>query len=118
MSSLAFFKNKTIASINMFVMVMMFVLVVIVTVVVIYGEYNNFDEEAKVIQQEFIEKQKETIRFDTQRVLQFIKHMYEKRDKTQDESVIKQQITDVIEELYGREDGTGYIFIYDFNTRM
>lgn len=93
---------------------MMFILVVIVTMVVIYNEYNKFDDEAKIIQQEFINQQKETIRFDTQRVLQFIKHMYDKRDKTQDESVIKQQITDVIEELYGREDGTGYIFIYDF----
>lgn len=115
MKSLAFLKNKTIASIHMFVMVMMFILVVIVTMVVIYNEYNKFDDEAKIIQQKFIKQQKETIRFDTQRVLQFIKYMYDKRDKTQDESVIKQEITDVIEELYGREDGTGYIFIYDFN---
>jgi len=115
MNSLAFFKNKTIASIHMFVMVMMFVLVLIITMVIVYGEYSNFDDEAKVVQEKFIQKQKQTIRFDTQRVLQFIMHMYDTRDKTQDDAQTKKNVIDVIESLYGREDGTGYIFIYDYN---
>ena len=113
--SIRFLKNKTIASIHMFVMVMMFILIVLVTATVFYGEYNDFDEEAKIIQKEFIKKQKETIRFDTQRVLQFITHMHHKRDLSQDDALTKKYITNVIEELYGREDGTGYIFIYDYN---
>ncbi len=95
-------------------MVMMFILVLIITIVFVYGEYGNFDNEAKVVQKKFIEKQKQTIRFDTERVLQFIMYMYDKRDKTQDEEQVKNNIIDVIESLYGREDGTGYIFIYDY----
>ena len=115
MNTLAFFKNKTIASIHIFVMVMMFMLILIITMFMVYGEYSNFDNEAKVTQQKFTQKQKQTIRFDTQRVLQFITHMYDKRDKTQDDAQTKKHIIDVIEALYGREDGMGYIFIYDYN---
>lgn len=115
MNSLSFFKNKTIASIHMFVMIVMFILILIITMVIVYKEYSNFDTEAKIIQKKFIETQKETIRFDTQRVLQFIMYMYKARDKAQDDEQIKKNIINVIESLYGREDGTGYIFIYDHN---
>ena len=99
----------------MFVMVMMFLFVLIITMVMVYGEYNNFDHEAKVIQEKFTQKQKNTIRFDTERVLKFITHMYDKRDEDQDEAQTKKNIIDVIEQMYGREDATGYIFIYDYN---
>jgi len=98
----------------MFIMTMMFLLIVIVVAMVFYGEYNTFDDEAEIIQKKYIEKQKETIVFDTQRVLQFIRYMYGKRNITQDKEVLKSQILNAIEQLYGRQDGTGYIFIYDF----
>ncbi len=110
-----FLKNKTIASINMVVMIMMFILVILFTTIVFYGEYRDFDNEAEIIQKTFIKKQKETIVFDTQRVLKFINYMYEKRDVLKNEEQLKRQIMDAIEQLYGRQDGTGYIFIYDFN---
>lgn len=98
----------------MFIMTMMFVLIVVVVAMVFLGEYNTFDDEAEIIQKKYIKKQKETIVFDTQRVLQFIRYMYSKRDLIQDEEVLKSQILNAIEQLYGRQDGTGYIFIYDF----
>lgn len=108
-------KHKTIASINMFVMVLMFLLVILVTIFVFYGEYNDFDKDAKVIKKEYIKTQKDTIQFDTKRVLKFINYMYDKRDPHVDEEVVKKQIIDSVEQLYGRQDGTGYIFIYDYN---
>ena len=98
----------------MFIMTMMFSLIVLVVSMVIFGEYNSFDSQAAIIQKKHIMKQKETIVFDTKRVLRFISHMYENRDKTLSEDVLKAQILRSIEELYGRQDGTGYIFIYDF----
>ena len=98
----------------MFMMTIMFILILVFTSMVFYGEYNDFDTEAKIIQEKYIIKQKETIAFDTQRVLKFISYMYDKRDKTQDEEALKNQILKSIEQLYGREDGTGYIFIYNF----
>lgn len=113
-NSINFLKKKTIASIHIVVMIMMFILVVIFTTIVFFGEYRDFDNDAKVIQKTFIKKQKETIVFDTQRVLKFITHMYNTRDVSQNEEELKRQIIDAIEQLYGRQDGTGYIFIYDF----
>lgn len=96
-------------------MALIFLLIVLFVAMVFYGEFNDFDEEAAIIQKKHITKQKETIVFDTHRVLKFITHMYEKRDKSQREVVLKKQILHAIEQLYGRQDGTGYIFIYDFN---
>ena len=110
-----FLKNKTIASIHLVGMLMMLIVIIVFSAIVAYKEYQNFEVEAESIQSEFIQKQKDTIVFDTTRVLNFINDAYEYRDKEQDEEVLKKQILHAIEELYGRQDGTGYIFVYDFN---
>ncbi|WP_373028462.1 cache domain-containing protein [Sulfurovum sp.] len=114
-SIINFLKNKTIASIHFIGMVMMLIVIIVFSAIVAYQEYQNFEVEAESIQSEFIQKQKDTIVFDTTRVLNFINDAYEYRDKEQDEEVLKKQILHAIEELYGRQDGTGYIFVYDFN---
>ncbi len=41
--------------------------------------------------------------------------LYDNRSQTEDEAILKKQIIHAVEDLYGRPDGTGYIFIYDFN---
>ncbi len=99
----------------MFIMTMMFVLIVMVVAMVFFGEYNTFESEAKISQKKYIEKQKETIVFDTHRVLKFIKYMYAHREAREDEKLLKSQILNAIEQLYGRPDGTGYIFIYNYD---
>lgn len=113
--SLNIFKHKTIAGIHIVAMLMMFVVIIIFTSIVAYKEYQNFDNEAKSMQSSFIQKQKDTIVFDTTRVLGFINNAYKHRNVQQDEQILKKQILHAIEQLYGRQDGTGYIFIYDFN---
>ena len=114
-SIINFLKNKTIASIHVVGMLMMLMVIIVFAAVVAYNEYQNFEIEAESIHSEFIQKQKDTIVFDTIRVLNFIKDAYASRDKEQDEETVKKQILHAIEELYGRQDGTGYIFVYDFN---
>lgn len=113
--SLNIFKHKTIAGIHIVAMLMMFVVIIIFASIVAYKEYQNFDNEAKSMQSSFIQKQKDSIVFDTTRVLDFISNTYEHRNIQQDEEILKKQILHAIEQLYGRQDGTGYIFIYDFN---
>jgi len=109
-----FLKNKTIASIHVLGMLMMLIVVIVFSASVAYKEYQNFEVEAKSIQLEFIQKQKDTIVFDTTRVLNFISNAYKHRNIEKDEEVLKKQILHAIEQLYGRQDGTGYIFVYDF----
>ena len=113
--SLNMFKHNTIAGIHIIAMVMMFIVIIIYSAIVAYKEYQNFELEAKNIQLEFIQKQKDTIVFDTKRVLDFISKRYEKRNSLKDDSLLKKEILHAIEQLYGRQDGTGYIFVYDFN---
>ncbi len=113
--SINFLKNKTIASIHVVSMLLMLMVIVVFSAMVVYKEYRDFEIEAESLHAEFIQKQKDTIVFDTTRVLNFIKDAYASRDREQDEETVKQQILHAIEELYGRQDGTGYIFVYDFN---
>ncbi len=114
-SIINFLKNKTIASIHVVGMLMMLMVIIVFSAIVAYKEYQNFEIEAQSLHSEFIQKQKDTIVFDTTRVLNFINNAYAYRDKEQDEETVKKQILHAIEELYGRQDGTGYIFVYDFN---
>ena len=113
--SLNIFKRNTIAGIHIIAMLIMFIVIIIFSTIVAYKEYQNFDIEAKNIQLEFIQKQKDTIIFDTRRVLDFISKSYENRPHLKDDQLLKKQILHAIEQLYGRQDATGYIFVYDFN---
>jgi len=107
-------KNKTIASIHIMTMLVMFVFVVLFTSMIFYSEYDKFDRNAATLQKNYIKKQKASIVFDTQRVQKFIKYMYDEYHTTKSENDLKKEILDAIEHLYERQDGTGYIFIYDF----
>lgn len=109
------FKNKTIAGIHIITMMVMFIFVVLFTAIIFYSEYDTFDLNAEQIQKKYIKKQKESIVFDTQRVLEFIISMYEENHTIKSESELKREIINAIEHLYERQDGTGYIFIYDFD---
>ncbi len=109
------FKNKKITTIYIWGMFIILIFVLLFALLLINDEYNDFDKEAISIRKEYTEEQKNTIVFDTNRVLKFISHAYENNKKTLDEAYLKSQILNAIEQLYGRQDGTGYIFIYDFN---
>ncbi len=113
--SLGIFKHKTITGIHIIGMLMMSIVIIVFASIAAYKEYQNFDNEAKSMQSSFIQTQKDTIVFDTTRVLGFIGDTYKDRNVQQDEEILKKQTLYAIEELYGRQDGTGYIFIYDFN---
>ena len=109
------FKNKKITTIYLWGIFVILLFVVLFAVLLINDEYNDFDREAESLRKEYLQEQKNTIVFDTNRVLKFISHAYENNKKTLDEVYLKAQILNAIEQLYGRQDGTGYIFIYDFN---
>ena len=109
-----FLKNKTITYIHVMAMLIMLVFVLLFTTLVIYEEYNDFDRESSFLRQAYIDKQKKRVHFDINRIINFIEYEYTHRDISLDEEQLKLKVIDTIEHLYGREDGTGYIFIYDF----
>jgi len=109
------FQNQKITTIYGWGMFVILLFVLLFSFLVIYEEYNDFDREVVSIRKNYIKKQKEIVSFDTNRVIKYIEYRYKNRDTRDSENVLKQDIINTIEHLYGRKDGTGYIFIYDFN---
>jgi signal transduction histidine kinase len=107
-------RHHSITSIYMWGALVFFALVLALTVLAIYFEYRQFDADAQLLRKRYISEQKKGIVFDTHRVLRFIANEYSTRRLTVEEGVLKRQILNAISQLYGRPDGTGYIFIYDF----
>ncbi len=109
------FKNKRITTIYVWGMFIILLLVMVFAFLVIYEEYNDFDRDIISIRNKYIKNQKETISFDTNRVINYIDYVYHNSREHLPEKALKQEVLNTIEQLYGRQDGTGYIFIYDFN---
>lgn len=108
-------KNKTITYIHVVAMFVMLFFTIIFASILIYGEYKDFDKEALLLRQEYYDEQKSSIQFDVERVLTFVRSKYDARLSTEQQTDLKQELIHAIEHIYGREDGTGYIFIYDYN---
>ena len=108
-------RRHTITSLYMWGALGFFLLVALFTALAIYIESWEFDRESQRLRHRYLEEQKRQIRYDTERVLHFIESEYRKRHGNIDAPLLKAQIINAIEALYGRPDGTGYIFIYDFN---
>jgi len=109
------FKKKTITTIYIWSITAVFFFVLLFMSLVIFEGYSDFEKDAKVLRKQHLVEQEKRIKFDTQRVLKFIRHSYETKPPKLCDSALQQQVLHAIEQLYGREDGTGYIFIYDFN---
>jgi signal transduction histidine kinase len=109
------FAKRSITSIYLIGLSILLAVVLLVTAVALYVEYLNFGKEVAQLRQEYIKEQKEQIHFDTSRVLRFIARTYEQNRGKVEERELQSQILNAVEQLYGRRDGTGYIFIYDFN---
>ena len=109
------FRQRSITSLYMWGASILFFLVALFTALAIYIEYWEFDVETQKLRRQYLEEQKRQIVYDTDRVLAFIQNEYRKRHGTIDDALLKAQIKNAIEALYGRPDGTGYIFIYGFD---
>jgi len=108
------FKNKKITTIYGWGMFIIFLFVLLFAFLVIYEEYNDFDREVVLVRKAFIKEQKGIISFDTNRVVNYIKYVYSKRAYGENDDHLKAEVLNTIEHLYGRKDGTGYIFIYNY----
>lgn len=108
-------RQSSITSLYMWGASILLVLAVLATLLAISIEYWEFDRETQQLRHRYIEEQKKQIRYDTNRVLHFIETEYRKRRGTIPDTVLQAQIKDAIASLYGRPDGTGYIFIYGYD---
>lgn len=110
-----FFKRKTVTTIYIWSILTVFFFVLLFMFLVIFEGYSDFEKDAQILRKQYLVEQEKRIRFDTQRVVQYIAHSSKSKPLMLNEKALQKQVLNAIEHLYGRQDGTGYIFVYDFN---
>jgi signal transduction histidine kinase len=108
------FKNKKITTIYLWGMIIILLFVLLFALLLINDEYNDFNSDIASMHKNYIHDQKKIISFDTNRVINYISYVYNNKRDHLPEEELKKEVLYTIEQLYGRQDGTGYIFIYDF----
>ena len=109
-----FFKNRSINQANIVSIVFSATFALILIFLMAYNSYKEYQEDVKKIKKEYLIKQKNIIKNETNRALKFIRYkQLHSNGKSQKE--LQKEIVDAIENMRNERDGTGYIFIYTFD---
>ncbi len=109
-----FFKNRSINQANIVSIVFSATFALILIFLMAYNSYKEYREDVKKIKKEYLAKQKEIIKKETNRALKFIRYkQLHSNGKGQKE--LQKEIVEAIENMRNERDGTGYIFIYTFD---
>lgn len=113
----SFLENRSINQINLLATLFSALFILIFAFSIIYIEYIDFQKEIQKIEEEYFLSQKESIVKETNRALRFIeyKHNKYKDSKVHELDELQNEIIEAIEQMRNERDGTGYVFIYDFN---
>ena len=90
-------------------------LTLFVLVFILYTLHKEYEKELGNIEERYLEIQKEIIRKDTLRALNFIAYKHQKDAGHKSLEELQSEIIDAIEQMRNERDGTGYIFIYTFD---
>lgn len=110
-----FFKNKSINHIHKIGIIFIASLTLIFTFVLLYNTYSEYAKDLEEIEIEYIDKQKKFIKEEVSRALNYIQYKYKKDRLNKSVKELTSEIVDAIEQMRNERDGTGYIFIYDFD---
>jgi len=111
------FYNKSINKFNRLSFAFALVLTAVIILLVLLNTYTEYKNDIEKIEKEYYKVQKEFIKKETIRALNFIKYKYNKNNKNHKLNLkeLQAEIIDVIEKIRNERDGTGYVFIYDFD---
>jgi signal transduction histidine kinase len=111
------FYNKSINKFNRLSFLFALLLTALIIILVSINAYTEYKNDIQKIEKEYYKVQKEFIKKETLRALNFIKYKYNKNIKNQKQNLkeLQEEIIDIIEQIRNERDGTGYVFIYDFD---
>jgi signal transduction histidine kinase len=109
------FYAKSINKFNKISFYITFILTLFFLLVALYNTYVDFKEDIIKLEKDYFNVQKEFVKNETTRALSFIEYKYKKDITTKPLKQLQNEIIDAIEQMRNKTDGTGYIFIYDFN---
>ena len=110
-----FFYHKGINQANALSVFLVALITVFVLAFIIYNLHHDNKREIENIEKEYIQNQKELIKQDTNRALNYIAYKHQKDHDTKSLKELQSEIVDAIEQMRNKRDGSGYIFIYTFD---
>ncbi len=90
-------------------------LTLFVVTFILYTLHKEYGKEIANIEERYLHIQKELIKKETKRALDFIAYKHKKDGRTKSRKELQSEIVDAIEQMRNERDGTGYIFIYTFD---
>ena len=107
-------KDKSINKVNFFSVVLGAILFTLFISIALYNSYNQYKTDIKALEDDYIKAQKDFIKKESLRALNFIEYKYRtNKDKSLEE--LQKEIVEAIEKMRNELDGTGYVFIYTFD---
>ena len=106
--------NKPSNKINLLSLLFAIIILFVFMYIVLSNSFTQYKNDIAQLKISYIQSQKKFISQETNRVLKYIQY---KHQTNQDKPIkqLQNEIVETIENLRNKVDGTGYIFIYDFN---
>ena len=108
------FYNKSIKKLNFISITFAGLLLALFIIIAVLNSFNQYKNDIKLLEQNYIKSQKKFIKDETKRVLNFIKYIDNKKDKNIPLLQLQNEIVEVIENMRDEKNSTGYVFIYTF----
>jgi len=109
-----FFQKKSINQANILNVLLGGILTALILAFIIFTLHENYLQEIEKIEKQYINAQKEHIKKETNRALNYIVYKHKKDGGKRPLAELQSEIVDAIEQMRNKGDGTGYVFIYTF----
>jgi signal transduction histidine kinase len=108
-------KAKSLYHLIVYSIVFIIILISFFTFIIINNAFNEFQEKIEIIRDDYATKQKDIIRTDIENTLKFVQYYHNNQKGLKNESEIKQDVLNAIEQMRDKNDIDDYVFIYDFD---
>jgi signal transduction histidine kinase len=108
-------KVKSLYHLILYSIIFIIILTASFTFIIIENTFDEFQEKIEIIKTDFSNKQKDLIKADIKKTLQFIDYYHDKFNGIKSESEIQNDILVAIELMRDNKDINDYVFIYEFD---
>ncbi|WP_456452637.1 cache domain-containing protein [Hydrogenimonas sp.] len=105
-------RNLSINTINLIGIGLLLLFALLFTALVVFEEYRDFEHEVGRLKTQYLQRKKEEIREQTDKVLRFIAYEYANYRGKVPADALKRQILDAVSQLYTDLASNRYIFVY------
>jgi signal transduction histidine kinase len=107
-------KAKSLYHLILYSIIFIVILISFFTFIIIENAFDDFQEKVNIIKTDYENKQKDAIKEEIEKIIDFI-HFYDKKLKgIKSQKEIQKDILDVIEDMRDKRSIDNYLFIYDF----